>query len=166
LILIKIGRGVGAGIVLNGSLFYGDGASAGEIGQVVVAEENGRLLTLEDIASTPAILQQAETVAQGPVEWEALLHAKAYDTVFERVGHFIGVAVAHLIGGFNIHHISITGRIAQRGDPFLETIRQTAMRYALPRTAAKTEIAFSTLGNDIVLLGCSALVLKHELGIV
>jgi predicted NBD/HSP70 family sugar kinase len=39
LIVIKVGRGISAGIVLNGRLHYGDGSGAGEIGHVRVVEE-------------------------------------------------------------------------------------------------------------------------------
>jgi predicted NBD/HSP70 family sugar kinase len=41
LIVIKVGRGTSAGIVLNGRLHYGDGSGAGEIGHVRVVE-NGK----------------------------------------------------------------------------------------------------------------------------
>ena len=34
LIVIKVGRGVGAGIIVNGQLFQGDGYGAGEFGHV------------------------------------------------------------------------------------------------------------------------------------
>ena len=36
LIAIRVGRGVGAGLILRGALFQGDGSGAGEIGHVVV----------------------------------------------------------------------------------------------------------------------------------
>ena len=42
LLLIKVGRGVGAGIILNQQLFYGDGFGAGEAGHIKV-DEDGEL---------------------------------------------------------------------------------------------------------------------------
>src|SRR5690606_8694358 len=36
LIVIRIGRGIGSGVILGGSPFYGDGFGAGEVGHVVV----------------------------------------------------------------------------------------------------------------------------------
>ena len=167
LILLKMGQGIGAGIVLNGELFYGDGHSAGEIGHVVVSEENGRLLTLEDVASTRAILKSAEVISpQTEVNWEMLLSSDRYDVLVAGVGYKVGVTIAQLIGGFNVHHIVISGRVVQLGDRFLTAVQTTAARYALPRMAQETKIRFSSLGSDIVLLGCSALILKHELGVI
>ena len=43
LIAIKVGHGIGAGLVLNGELFGGDGFGAGEIGHIVVEPDGARL---------------------------------------------------------------------------------------------------------------------------
>ena len=64
LIAIKVGRGIGAGLVLDGELFGGDGYGAGEIGHVVVEPDGaechcGRFGCLETVASAPAILRAA-----------------------------------------------------------------------------------------------------------
>jgi N-acetylglucosamine repressor len=64
LVAIKVGRGIGAGIVLGGELFHGDGFAAGEIGHVVVEEDGaecrcGRFGCLETVASSRAIEQRA-----------------------------------------------------------------------------------------------------------
>ena len=50
LVVVKVGRGVGAGIVLNGRLYHGDGSGAGEIGHVRVVED-GRHREREAIAA-------------------------------------------------------------------------------------------------------------------
>lgn len=64
LVAIKVGRGIGAGLVLNGELFVGDGDGAGEIGHIVVEPDGaechcGRFGCLETVASAPAILRAA-----------------------------------------------------------------------------------------------------------
>ena len=64
LVAIKVGRGIGAGLVLNGELFGGDGDGAGEIGHIVVEPDGaechcGRFGCLETVASAPAILHAA-----------------------------------------------------------------------------------------------------------
>ena len=40
LVVVHVGHGIGAGIVINGQLFQGDGGGAGEIGHVVVARDS------------------------------------------------------------------------------------------------------------------------------
>ncbi len=64
LIAIKVGRGIGTGLVLDGDLFGGDGDGAGEIGHIVVEPDGaechcGRFGCLETVASAPAILRAA-----------------------------------------------------------------------------------------------------------
>ena len=58
LVAIKVGRGIGAGLVLDGELFGGDGDGAGEIGHIVVEPDGaachcGRFGCLETVASAP-----------------------------------------------------------------------------------------------------------------
>jgi predicted NBD/HSP70 family sugar kinase len=72
LVAITVGRGIGAGVVLGGELFHGDGFGAGEIGHVVVVDDGakcecGRSGCLETVANSRAILlKAAEAAATNP----------------------------------------------------------------------------------------------------
>ncbi len=64
LIVVKVGRGIGAGLVLRDQLFGGDGEAAGEIGHVVVDPDGdachcGRYGCLETVASAPAVIRRS-----------------------------------------------------------------------------------------------------------
>ena len=68
LVVIKAGRGVGAGIVLNGELFYGDSHSAGEIGHVRMVPDGercrcGNTGCLETLVSTRTLRRRAREIA-------------------------------------------------------------------------------------------------------
>ncbi|MDH4045842.1 MAG: ROK family transcriptional regulator, partial [Gemmatimonadota bacterium] len=68
LIVIKVARGVGAGIILNGELFQGDGHGAGELGHISVGSATapcrcGGKGCLETLASMSALVDAA-----GPIE--------------------------------------------------------------------------------------------------
>ncbi|HIP71446.1 MAG TPA: ROK family transcriptional regulator [Anaerolineae bacterium] len=171
LVLIRVTQGIGAGIVLDGMLYYGEGYGAGEIGHVVVAE-NGRQCScgnagcLETVASVKSILQ-----ASGYGDWaeccQALAEGNTVVTqLIQQAGAYLGVAVANLIGVLNVRHIVIAGRIIQTGDPFLQAVIQAAQKRVLPSIFTETEIRFSSIDKDIVLLGASALVLSQELGVI
>lgn len=186
LILIKIGQGIGAGVVINGRPLYGDGFGAGEIGHLVVAEQGvqcscGNYGCLETITSTRAILQQAQVIANSVpesvlaqadvVDWDKLVTAVTLNdaaavALVTAAGAGLGAAVASLIGSFNIHHIVIAGRVHRFGDVFLQAVRQEAQRRVLPSMAADSKLSYSMLNSDIVMLGSSAMILKHELGII
>lgn len=177
LIVIRVGRGVGAGIVLDGKPLYGDGFGAGEIGHVVVVEDGdlcrcGNRGCLETAVGAPAVLESARARLGDPaLTWDGLCAAfgRGEPTVvalMRDVGRHLGVAVAHLIAAFNCQTILIAGRINCFGEPLLDVLRETARQRVLPTLAAQTTLAFSALGSDAVLLGCSALLLQRELGVV
>lgn len=177
LVLIKAGRGIGAGIVLNGQLFVGDGFGAGEIGHVTVVEEGelcscGHRGCLETVASIRGILRQVTAVTGQPdPTWEEVIQAaQAGDgrihTILHQAGAHLGTAVAHLIGILNTRHIVIAGQLTRAGEPFLAGVQTAVSQRVLPAMAAGTHISYTTLGDDVVLMGASALVLKQQLGVI
>lgn len=176
LIAIRIGQGVGAGIVLNGRPFYGDGFGAGEIGHVVVAPDGelcscGNRGCLETTSSTRAMLRQAQLAGgQAITDWPAFVNAvragqQVAVAIAAEAGRRLGTAVATLIGGFNITTIVLAGRVAELGAAFLEPVRSEMRRCVLPSMADQTTVTYSTLESDSVLLGGTALVLQRELGV-
>jgi N-acetylglucosamine repressor len=170
LLLIRMGRGIGAGIILNGELFHGDGAGAGEIGHVVLDSGNDEG-TLEDHASTRAIMRAARRVAGEQLTWEEMIDRvkgddPALGEIIDQAGRALGISLAHLISALNINNIIISGRIEQFGDRFRRTAYETAQQRILPQLFENTSLSYSSLGTDIVLLGCAAFILKYELGII
>ncbi len=171
LIVIKVGQGIGAGIVLQGEPFYGDGYGAGEIGQLVLRRAGKQVHTLESLAGTHAMWQQAQALAGTDLTWEGFITAVSHGhaplkQIFTQAGQLLGTTVGDLIAAYNIHHIIFSGRVTDFGDLFADIVFDAARQRVLPMMAANTTFAFSTLGTDIVLLGCAALIMKEELGII
>ncbi len=177
LIAIRVGQGIGAGIVLNGQPFYGDGFGAGEIGHVVVAPDGdlcscGNRGCLETTSSTRVMLRQAQVQGgQSITDWSTFAETvqagqQASRAVAANAGGYLGAAVANLVGAYNIQTVVLAGRVGELGGAFIEPVRSEARRRVLPTMADQTTIAFSTLGSDIILLGASALLLQQELGII
>lgn len=190
LVLIKLGQGIGAGLVLNGRLFPGDGFGAGEIGHVRVLENGetcscGNVGCLETVASVPALLRQAETAVVNhpgsllaverpsgqPITWELLQQACQQDDATARqvvmqAGELLGIAVANLVGILNVQHIVLDGEVAQLGDLFLNAVQNSVAQRVLPTLAADTAVQFATVETNLVLLGAAALILSQGLGVI
>jgi predicted NBD/HSP70 family sugar kinase len=189
LIAIKVGNGIGAGLVLNGELFHGDGFGAGEIGHLGVVDDGeqcrcGRFGCLETVASSRAILALATEVGRddptgflgerlrkaGEVTLEDIRAGlDAGDEATRRIvvsaGRFLGRAVASLIGALNVNQIVLLGAVAALGEPWLEAVRDEAQRRSLALLNAGTQIELGRTEHDVV-LGASALLMTRELGLV
>ena len=171
LVLIKAGRGVGAGIVLDRKLYYGDGFGAGEIGHVRVVEEDGELCRcgrhgcLETVVSVRALVRQA-----GAEDFEALIRAYRQgdpqtEAVLRRAARYLGMTIAHLVGALNVRQIVLGGEVARLGRPFAEMITAEARERVLASLSEQTAVRVSELGEEIVILGAAALLMKYELGL-
>ncbi|MFN2135622.1 MAG: ROK family transcriptional regulator, partial [Candidatus Promineifilaceae bacterium] len=146
LLVVKVGRGIGMGIVLNGRLHYGDNSGAGEIGHVRAVENGRRCICgregcLETVASTRALVERAQQLAQfdrgayintlvgtpSEINTNTVLRAALAgdEQMMEFVrdsGYHLGISIAHLVGAFDIKHIVIAGSMARFGEPYLEAI--------------------------------------------
>jgi predicted NBD/HSP70 family sugar kinase len=187
LIMVKVGRGIGAGIVMDRRPFYGDDSGAGEIGHIVVEPGGGECRCgnrgcLETVASTRALVQRAQTLwatggaaglrrlVASPDEITTGVLVRAVEAgdgavrglVAEAGGH-LGRVVSHLVGGLNIHHIVIAGSMARFGDALLNPIQEQVRSHSLRALAENTRVEASELGQDIVILGAAALLLSQEL---
>ena len=174
-IVISARHGIGAGIVINGRLFHGDGGYAGEIGHIVIVPENGLLCRcgncgcLETVASAQALVRQAQhlglsagagmaqvstldDIVQAFIDGDPLVE----QTVFE-AGRYLGRAISGLIETINIRKIVLTGDMTRFGEPWLRVINETVSQTALARLAVETQIEIGCLGENVVILGASAL---------
>ena len=188
LIVIRAGRGIGAGIILSGLPFYGDGFGAGEIGHVVV-NTGGDLCTcgnrgcLETTSSISAILRRLESTdraqsslagIQSPTWANFVSAVTEHDPVATDIavfaGRHLGAAMANMVGALNIQSITLAGRVADLGDILLDSVQAEMHQRVLPSMAEATTIRLSSLGPervaDIIILGCSALLLQRELGVL
>ncbi len=189
LVVVKVGHGIGAGIILGGALFVGDGSGAGEIGHTTVAEGDivcrcGRYGCLETFASSRALLLRAGRAAaadggsllarsagpSGVITLQTLAVAlHGGDETAQRLvadaGRALGAAVANLVGVLDVEHIVLIGSVPELGAPWLEAVRDEVERRAFPLLAQPTSVEIGLLSPDVAILGASALLLTGELGL-
>ena len=167
LIVVNVKHGIGAGILINGRLFQGDGGGAGEIGHVVV-QENGELCRcgkqgcLETVSSAHAVLRQLNMTTIDQVQ-SAL---EAGDTTTRRIvakgAHYLGTSLANLIGTLNIQKIVLTGDMTRLGNAWLDVVISSMQDAALTRLSENTKVELGVLDYRACILGAAAYLLLDD----
>ena len=175
LVVIKVGRGVGAGIILNGQLFQGDGYGAGEFGHVSMGRADalcrcGRRGCLETVTSMRALVDAAGVVEPSITDETGLVAAfRAGVAGIRRIvldaARELGIAIGWLIGVLNVRHVLLVGPVAELGDDWLAEVRRSARSSVLTGLGADTQIEFGRVHGDVVVVGASALLMEQQLGL-
>ncbi len=170
LVYIKVGTGVGAGLLLDGYVYHGATGCAGEIGHITI-RDNGPLCScgsygcLEAMAGGQAIAESARTaILAGKRTQLSTIHpaekitardvaaaSRLGDLVAQQIiseaGIYLGIALASLINLFNPSMVVVGGGVAQLGDLLMEPIRRTARERSLRSAAQSVRITTAVLGR-------------------
>ena len=164
LLVVKMGMGVGAGLVLDGRLVEGDDSAAGEIGHVVVDDDGP-----ECACGNRGCL---ETLVAGTLLAERLdqLDERGQAALLRTAGEALGSALAPVISMLNLHAVVLSGLSGvlsgeAGGEPFRDAVAGLLKRRTFPLVSERLEVRFSSTGGDDVLLGAAAVVLREELGV-
>jgi predicted NBD/HSP70 family sugar kinase len=155
-LVVKVGTGIGCGIIVDGQVYRGAQGSAGDIGHISVPPPHGRTVVcrcgnencLEAIAGGGALLRDARaaglsvTTTREVVQLAARGDGPALGLVRD-AGRTIGTVLASLVNFFNPHRIVMTGGVAQAGAPLLAGIREAVYGRSLPLAARALDISVS-----------------------
>jgi predicted NBD/HSP70 family sugar kinase len=160
LMLVRIGNGVGSGLIVSGSLVHGSRFAAGEIGQVMVGTDGGldveydRGKTVEAWLSVPRLQERLRAAGDG-----------ASEGVLRRAGQRLGVALAPVVGALNLGEVVLSGPEELLDGSLAEAALETIRRRTMTDSSDDLLLRMTTLGEDIVLLGAAVLVLSGRLGV-
>jgi predicted NBD/HSP70 family sugar kinase len=173
LIFVKIGTGIGAGLILNGQPYYGFLGITGELGHTPVAEHGvicrcGNRGCLETIASTSVMLESlgrgtGTTVTTADILRRGLEKDPAVLRVVSDAGNAIGQAIGNVANVINPELVLIGGPLVGLGDALLDPIRHGIRQNAIPIIAATTTVRVSSLGDRAESLGAAAIVIQGAL---
>jgi predicted NBD/HSP70 family sugar kinase len=159
LILVKIGLGVGCGVIVDGQRVRGAHWSAGEIGHVTVGTDGGELCgcghvgCLETWVSAPRLLK---AVADSTSEPGAALHA---------AGERLAIALAPVVAALDLSEVVLCGPADLVSGPLLDAVDETLRARIFARTASNLEVRVVADADDIVLRGAAVLVLWDQWGV-
>ncbi len=186
LVYIRVGVGIGSGLIINGQLYGGVHRGAGEIGHTIVDTDGPRCRCgsygcLEAVASATAIARRAvrriqqgqpsritelvdgdlekviaTTVIQASRDGDQL----ARETLAE-AGRYLGLAIGNVINLLNPAMVVVGGGTSVAGEPLLEPMRESALSRALPALREQVTIQRTSLGEDSCPLGGAALVIEN-----
>jgi predicted NBD/HSP70 family sugar kinase len=179
--------GVGAGFVVNGHVFHGSSAGAGEIGHTIMRIDGGELCRcgqygcLETLVSEPVIVSEAELIAQknpgglldrvlksekhlSPIE-RVFAAARQGDPetkeMLNRRSRYLGMALANLVNMLNPQMIILGGMFAQGQDLILPLASETMRQKAFASMGDNVRLQPTSFGWSAGVIGASALALMR-----
>jgi glucokinase-like ROK family protein len=176
LVFLKVGTGIGLGMILGGQLHEGQVGAAGEIGHQMLVEDGplcscGNRGCLEALAGGGAIARQArELVLQGQRTHLATLTSPEKLTardvaeaaaqgdhlaqhLLAQAGEYIGIALANVVNVLNPGVVIIGGGVALAGDLLLEPVRAQVRKRSLPAGGQAAQVMSASLGQRSMALG-------------
>ncbi|CAL2059912.1 putative ROK-family transcriptional regulator [Streptomyces murinus] len=167
-VLVKVSTGIGAGVVVDGSIYRGIDGGAGDIGHIRVGADAlcrcGSYGCLAAVASGGAVARRLAAsgvpAASGSDVRDLLAagHPEAAALARE-AGRRVGDVLATVVTLLNPGVLMIAGDLA--GTPFLTGVRELLYQRALPRSTAHLDVVTSRLGERAALIGAGALVVEH-----
>jgi glucokinase-like ROK family protein len=182
-IFVKIGTGIGAGILIDGRLHRGAQGSAGDVGHIQISDDStivcrcGRVGCLEALAGGAALARDGELAARegrsailarllaerGRIEavdvgWAAAHGDAVCYELIATAGRRIGRMVASLVNALNPSLVVIGGGVAGVGDSLIAAIREVVYARSLPLATRDLLIARSSLSDEAGRIGAATIV--------
>lgn len=159
MLVVTLGAGVGAGVVVDGVRVHGQRDAAGEIGHVTVVDDGepcacGRVGCLETVLSVPAL--RRAVADKGPEDSDAALAS---------AGRVLGVTLAPVVSALNLTEVLLSGPRDLLDGPLREAALDTIRQRTMPAINTGLQLRMAALDEDVVLAGAAVLVLSAQLGV-
>jgi predicted NBD/HSP70 family sugar kinase len=170
-VIVMVGTGVGAAVVMDGRSYRGAHSNAGEWGHTTLVYDGdvcrcGARGCLEAYIGADTVNRRLAEATGQPFDHglmgrmlaaDAVLEGKAAEVIAQTVG-YLGAGIADLINLFSPERIVLGGPAGLiLGERFLPDIRAAAARNALRQPYSKTRIDLCQLGPDAVAMGAATL---------
>jgi glucokinase-like ROK family protein len=182
LLFVKVGTGIGAGIITRGDVQRGANGAAGDIGHIATSDNTrtcrcGQIGCLETIAAGWALAKEATTsIEQGEDSWLAARLAEKHRLLAEdiaagvahgdalslrlvsRSARAVGESLASVINVLNPSVVAVGGSVGRTGDHFLAAVREIIYQRSLPLATRTLRVVPASLGREQGIIGGASLV--------
>ena len=155
-LLIRVGRGVGSGLLTGGRVLAGAHLAGGELGHVTVGTDGGPLCACGKVGCLEAWLAAGALRAR---------IASGDANALRDAGERLGIALAPVVGVLDISEILLSGPPELLDGELREATIQTLRARTLTDFHDAVEIRMAGQGDDIVLRGAAVPVLTTQLGV-
>lgn len=159
MMLVRVGRGVGSGLIIDGSAVSGARFAAGEIGHVVSGPDEG---------------ERCACGNRGCLErWLAIPRIDAHlgepgadrEAVLTEAGRRLGIVLAPIVSALNLTEVVLAGPSTHLAGPLLDAAEATVRSHTLSDSHGDMQLRMTELGRDLVVLGAVVLVMRGQLGV-
>lgn len=182
---IKIGTGIGAGLIINNKIYRGENGGGGNLGHIQIDGVNepcacGKIGCVETIASVPAINKQALKICEqypssllgqyykkeGKVDYTTVkICADQGDRyalkIIEDAGRNLGKLLGRITVFLDPGKIILSGRLTYLGSNYLYYVRDALKKQADPWLSSESAIQISTLSEDSSAQGAARLCISE-----
>lgn len=159
MMLVRVGRGVGSGLMIDGRIVSGARHAAGEIGHVVSGTDEGE----------PCVCGNSGCLER----WLAIPRIDAHlaepsadrDAVLTEAGRRLGLVLAPIVSALNLTEVVLAGPAGHLSGPLLAAAQSTVRDRTLADPHGDVQLRITELGRDLVVLGAVVLVLRGQLGV-
>jgi glucokinase len=175
MILVAIGTGIGAGIIIDGALYRGAHEASGEIGSLLPGREflgqnYQDFGALESVASGTGIAGRARRALKSrrnPADLESLLAEEVFEAarqgkkwasrIVDETVDYLAVAIANLSVSFDPDIIVLGGGVTRSADLLVEPI----LRRIEPCLPTPPKLVVSNLGRRAAVMGAVTNILHN-----
>lgn len=166
LLLVKVGHGVGAGLIIGGRPVIGGGFAAGEIGHVVVGTDGGPRCACGKHGCLEAWLAVPRLTAQlDAIDPDAPDAASARELILREAGRRLGIVLAPVVGALNLSEVVLSGPAELLDGVLHEATVDTLRTRTMAELGRDLRLRMTEQAEDIVLRGAAVMVLSGQLGV-
>ncbi len=178
-----VGEGVGAGVLVNGDIFYGAQGIAGEIGHISVDVNGDRCRCgnygcLEMYCSSLAFVKHAKAMLKNhsdsvlnkcyrltvdEIFQAARMNDKFALELVKRAARYIGYGVVNIVNAYDPRIIIISNSMSKGGQMILEGVYEVVKERVLESLYKNLDIVISNFDADPILYGAAAVAIDYFL---